>query len=83
MLTEPIQHDAIHRAVEDGSLLPVEATSMTCRTGLKQAIDRAKENLRDAIHKVKDTNLDAMLDVRTARELGVTPLPILTDGPVA
>ena len=83
MLTEPIQHDAIHRAVEDGSLLPVEATSMTCRTGLKQAIDRAKEKLRDAIHKVKDTNLDAMLDVRTARELGVTPLPILTDGPVA
>jgi hypothetical protein len=84
MLTEPIQHDAILRAVDDGSLLPVEATVMTGRNGLKKAIDCAKENLRDAIHEVvKETNLDAMLDVRTARERGVTPLPILTDSPVA
>ena len=83
MLTEPIQHDAILRAVENGSLLPVEATSMTGRKSLRQAIDCAKEKLRNAIHKVEDANLDAMLDVRTARELGVTPLPILTDSPVA
>lgn len=84
MLTEPIQHDAILKAVEDGSLVPVEATFMASRKSLRQAIDRAKEKLRDAIHEVvKDTNLDAMLDVRLARELGVTPLPILTDSPVA
>ncbi len=83
MLTEPIQHDAILEAVDDGSLLPVEATLMAGRTGLKDAIDRAKENLRDAIRVDKEKNLDAMLDVRTARERGVTPLPILTDSPVA
>ena len=83
MLTEPIQHDAILRAVEDGSLLPVEATSMTGRTGLKQAIDCAKKTLRNAIDEVDGEYLDAMLDVRLARERGVTPLPILTDSPVA
>lgn len=83
MLTEPIQYDAILRAVEDGSLLPVEATSMARRSGLEAAINIAKTQLRNAIREVDGEYLDAMLDVRTARERGVTPLPILTDGPVA
>ena len=83
MLTEPIQHDAILKAVENGSLLPVEATSMTGRKSLRQAIDCAKKTLRNAIDEVDGEYFDAMLDVRTARELGVTPLPILTDSPVA
>ena len=56
---------------------------MTGRKSLRQAIDCAKKTLRNAIDEVDGEYFDAMLDVRTARELGVTPLPILTDSPVA
>jgi len=83
MLTEPIQHEAILEAVSAGSLLPVEATSMAFKAGLGEAMQYAKETLRNAIHGVDEKSLDAMLDVHTARERGITPLPILTDGPVA
>ena len=83
MLTEPIQHEAILKAVGDESLLPVEATYMAYKVGLGEAIDEATTKLRTAIDGTKEKRLDAMLDVRTARERGVTPLPIVTDGPVA
>lgn len=83
MLTEPVQHAAILRAVDDGFLVPVEASHMAYRSGLAEAIAAAKGKLHDAIGGIRDARLDAMLDVRTARERGVTPLPILTDGPVA
>ena len=80
LLTERFHLQAIEAAVKAGDLIPVEATAIAGRSAFADAERMAEKTLRSAI---KSRSFDAMLDVRAARERGVTPLPIITDGPLA
>jgi len=79
-LTEHFQFAAIRAAIQEKAMVPVQATCTASRASLQKAIDNGTSAIDLAL---KEDDFDAMLDVRTARELGVTPLPILTDSPVA
>ena len=80
MLTERFHIDRIEEAVRGGTLVPIDATEIAVRNSYAGAVGEGRKKLRSAIG---DRDFDAMLDVRTARERGVTPLPIITDGSVA
>jgi hypothetical protein len=63
---------AIVAFVERGDLVPLESVSLTARESLSAAIDTG----RSYFAKKERKRFLSMLDVRTAREQGVTPLPL-------
>lgn len=80
LLTERFHLTAIGAAVKAGDLVPIEATAIAGRSAFADAERTGRKTLREAM---RDRIFIAMLDVRAARERGVTPLPIITAGPVA
>ncbi len=64
--------DAIVAFIERGDLVPLESVSLTARESLSVAIDTG----RGYFAKRERKRFLCMLDVRTAREQGVTPLPL-------
>lgn len=64
--------DAIVAFIERGDLVPLESVSLTARESLSVAIDTG----RGYFAKKERKRFLCMLDVRTAREQGVTPLPL-------
>ncbi|MBX7222254.1 MAG: hypothetical protein K1Y36_20060 [Blastocatellia bacterium] len=61
--------DEIIRYIYDERLVPLEATLLTQRGGFHRAIDEGIKNLRNR------SDFQAMMDIRIARDNGVTPLP--------
>ena len=61
---------SIRRAITNNQLVPIETVGLTARSSLAAAIADAKDYFSDT-----DRFL-LMLDVRTAREEAVTPLPL-------
>jgi len=79
MLAEPWHLRRIVRAAEERQLVPVEATGLARKQGFRAAVAVARELLAG----LADDDFDGMLDVHAARGHGVTPLPIITEGPAA
>jgi hypothetical protein len=65
-----IAYDEIVQQVDDGDLVPIESVKLTENCGFWEAVDAGKENLRPK------REFDSMLDILSAREECVTPLPI-------
>lgn len=80
LFSERFHLTAIEAAVGAGDLVAVEATAIAERLAFAEAERAGRKKLRDAI---REGSVNCMLDVRAARERGVTPLPIITDGPLA
>jgi hypothetical protein len=76
MFTEPHHLSAIRSAVEDGVLVPVEATFIPRQLPFSESLRDSAELLS----QVPASHFDGMLDVQSAREKGVTPLPIFFHG---
>jgi hypothetical protein len=64
--------DAIVAFIERGDLVPLESVSLTGRESLAAAIETGRRYFA----KKERKRFLCMLDVRTAREQGVTPLPL-------
>jgi hypothetical protein len=56
--------------IKQGNLAPLESTLLTSRAGYFEALDAGLENLRFR------SEFHSMLDIRRAREVPVTPLPL-------
>lgn len=80
MLAEPYHLAAIRSEVNEGRLTPLEATFIPFQRSFADAVREARELLMTLRAKGE---FDGMLDVQTAREKGVTPLAIITQGIVA
>jgi len=65
-----IAYDEIVQQIDDGDLVPIETVKVTENCGFWEAVDAGKENLRPK------KEFDSMLDILSAREACVTPLPI-------
>ncbi|RQP25802.1 hypothetical protein [Piscinibacter terrae] len=65
------QHQEVRQRVYQRHLIPLEATWLTNRGGFESAATEGKNNLR------RVSEFAAMIDVRLARDRGVTPLPLL------
>ena len=63
-------YDELRRFVQDGSLVPLETVWLTSRTGFAESVEGGLENLNSR------ARFNSLLDVRRARDQGVTPLPI-------
>jgi hypothetical protein len=61
-------------AVQKGDLVPLESTMLTSRGSFWDAIDEGTNNLDDP------NEFYSMLDIRMARDNGITPLPLQTVG---
>lgn len=61
---------AIADAIRSNVLVPIESVGLTGRSSLSAAIADAKEYFED------EKRFLSMLDIQSARELGVTPLPL-------
>jgi len=79
MLTAPHHLAAIRGVLAAGQLVPVEATYVPLQRSFRQAVEEAQALLR----RITVEEFDGMIDVQTAREKGVTPLAIVTQGAVA
>jgi hypothetical protein len=64
-------HSTMMTLIDKGEIVPVETVGLTKKWGMKKAVDEAKEKLR-----LKGT-FEWMMDVKLARDRGVTPLPLL------
>jgi hypothetical protein len=62
----------IRRAIKDNELVPLETVGLSARSSLGDAVLEAKEYFA----KSEEKRFLIMLDVMTARERGVTPLPL-------
>lgn len=62
----------IRKAVNNNQLIPLESVGLTERSSLADSIETAREYFA----KDQEERFLLMLDVRTAREKGVTPLPL-------
>jgi hypothetical protein len=60
----------VFEAVENGDLVPIESTMLTNKGSFWDAIDEGIKNLQD------QNEFYSMLDIRMARDHGVTPLPL-------
>jgi hypothetical protein len=69
-----LEFDEVRRLVDEGSLIPLETTLMTERAGFQSAIEAGIQGLQSA------SGWEALIDIRTARERSITPLPILGSG---
>jgi hypothetical protein len=56
--------------VQDGELVPVETVCLTERTGFWEAVEQGALNLRSK------SSFQYMVDIKSARESNVTPLPL-------
>ncbi|MES1264668.1 MAG: hypothetical protein ABUU24_03335, partial [Variovorax sp.] len=65
------QHQEIRQRVYQRQLIPLEATWLTSRGGFESAASEGRNNLR------RVSEFAAMIDVRLARDRGVTPIPLL------
>lgn len=63
----------VRQNIRDGVLVPVEAVSLTGSMSLWQAEEQGRENF------ARRSEFEAMIDIRYARESGITPLPIRED----
>lgn len=80
VLKAPHHLAMIHREVAAGRLVPVEATYLA----VLESFSAAEAQGRAALDEVRDTrDFDGMIDTQTARDLGVTPLAIITQGTAA
>jgi hypothetical protein len=64
--------EEIRRAIRANRLVPLESVGLTGRWGLGQGIEAAREYFEES----EASRFLAMLDLVTAREQGVTPLPL-------
>jgi hypothetical protein len=64
------RYQEVFEAVKSGDLVPLETTMLTNRGSFWDAIDEGVNNLREP------EEFYSMLDIRLARENGVTPLPL-------
>ncbi len=71
---------AIRREIRAGRLVPLEATYIPLQKSFKEATERGRHLLTSSNGT---SGFDGMLDVQTARDRGVTPLAIVTQGVVA
>jgi hypothetical protein len=71
----------IRDQVEQGALIPLEATYVAQMQPFHSAVDAAKDILMNL--KNSGEGFDGMLELRTARDKGVQPLAILTEGVAA
>lgn len=69
------QHQELRHRVYQRQLIPLEATWLTSRGGFESAATEGKNNLR------RLSEFAAMIDVRLARDRGVTPIPLLGSRP--
>ena len=60
----------VFEAVQNGDLVPIESTMLTNKGSFWDAIDEGIKNLQD------QNEFYSMLDIRMARDHGVTPLPL-------
>ena len=65
------QHREVRERVFQRQLVPLEATWLTSRGGFESSGVEGRNNLRRA------SEFQAMIDVRLARDRGVTPIPLL------
>lgn len=65
------QHREVRQRVYDHELVPLEATWLTSRGRFESAMVEGTNNLR------RGSEFAAMIDVRLARDRGVTPIPLL------
>jgi hypothetical protein len=65
------QHLEVQQRVHQRQLIPLEATWLTSRGGFESAATEGKNNLR------RPAEFQAMIDIRLARDRGVTPIPLL------
>lgn len=65
------EFDEVTQMVNNGKLVPLETVWLTQRRSFQEAIDAGFENL------INRADFGALLDVKLAREKGVTPLPII------
>ena len=65
-----IAYDEIVQQIDEGQLVPIETVKVTENCGFWEAVEAGKENLRPK------REFDSMLDIVSAREECVTPLPI-------
>ncbi len=80
MFAEPHHLAGIRAAVLKGELVPVEATYIPLQRSFTDAVSESRQLLADLRGPEE---FDGMIDVQTAREKGVTPLAIITQGTVA
>ena len=80
MFAEPHHLAGIRAQVRDGGLVAVEATYIPLQRSFADAVSESRR-LLDDLRGAEE--FDGMIDVQTARERGVTPLPIITQGTVA
>ena len=71
-LARGIPPAALMAEIKEGRLVPVETVLLTQRGGFRNAVEEGVRNLKDA------KAFDSMVDVRLARDGGVTPLPLGT-----
>ncbi|MDY0110033.1 MAG: hypothetical protein RBT60_08875 [Candidatus Krumholzibacteria bacterium] len=65
----------IRQEIRVGTLVPIESVALTSRDSLAEAIELGRDNFARA------SEFDAMIDLLSARESGITPLPIVEDRP--
>lgn len=63
--------EEVRRHVRQRALVPLEATWLTARGGFLGSVVEGRNNLRST------AEFQAMIDVRLARDRGVTPLPLI------
>lgn len=80
MFAEPHHLAGIRAEVLKGGLVPVEATYIPLQRSFTDAVSESRQLLADLRGPEE---FDGMIDVQTARERGVTPLAIITQGTVA
>lgn len=68
-----IDHAQVWKLISDGRLAPLETVKLTEHCGFRKAREAGMAALRDS------ANFDSILDIATAREHLITPLPILGD----
>jgi hypothetical protein len=61
----------IRNAISEGHLVPLEAVWLTNRSSFADSQAEGQKNMRSR------AEFNSMLDVRRARDVGVTPLPLL------
>ncbi|HSW06716.1 hypothetical protein [Aquabacterium sp.] len=70
-----IDHASVWKLIREGRLAPIETVRLTEHCGFREARQAGIDALREA------ADFDSILDIATAREHLITPLPIIGDRP--
>jgi hypothetical protein len=70
---DPSYTGAIFQMIDDGELVPIEATFLANGRGFS-------DSCKAGVERLWNSRLDVLLDIRSARRFKVTPLPITTEG---